>query len=93
MQFALKLPLEFRRAGTQMWLSGITENMASTAVQFRSAAWIEPESRIEMVFRMPVADPCRLVCSGIVVRVDPPQAAGTLPAISATIEEYSFVRP
>src|ERR1051325_3317311 len=92
LQFALKLPIEFRRAGTDLWLSGYTENMSATAVLFRSAGWIEPESHIEMVFRMVGAEPCRVVCSGTVIRVDLPETANAPPVISATIDQYSFVR-
>ena len=45
-----------------------------------------------MVFRMPVADPCDLVCTGTVLRIDFPVTTAALPVISATIEQYSFVR-
>ena len=92
MQFTLNLPVEFRRAGAALWCSGYTEEMGSSAVLFRAAEWIEPQSEIEMVFRMPVADPCNLVCKGTVLRVDLPSKAGMLSAISATIDHYSFVR-
>jgi len=85
--------MEFRRAGTEHWLHGYTENMGSSGVLFRSVELIEPQSRIEMIFRMPVADPCNLVCMGTVIRVEMPTAAGMLPTISATIDRYSFVRP
>ena len=71
---------------------GYTEDMSSCAVRFRAGEWIEPKSRIEMVFRMPAADPCNLVCQGVVLRVDLPAQAGLLPTIAATIDEYTFVR-
>ena len=90
--FTLKLPVEFRRVGSSRWLMGYTEDMSSCAVRFRAGEWIEPKSRIEMVFRMPAADPCNLVCHGVVLRVDLPAQAGLLPTISATIDEYTFVR-
>jgi len=92
LQFTLNLPLEFRRVGADLWQSGYTEQMGSSGVLFRAAEPIEPHSHIEMVFRMPVADPCNLVCMGTVLRVDLPSQAGMLPAISATIDRYSFVR-
>jgi len=92
MQFALNLPVEFRPVGSDLWLSGYTENMGASGVLFRAAEWIEPERRIEMVFRMPVSHPCNLVCTGTVLRVDLPATAGALPVISATIDQYSFVR-
>ena len=72
---------------------GYTEDMGSAGVLFRAGEWIEPKSRIEMVFRMPTADPCDLVCTGVVLRVDLPAQAGLLPSIAATIDEYTFVRP
>jgi len=90
--FALKLPVEFRRVGSRRWLLGYTENMSSCSVRFRAGERIEPKSRIEMIFRMPVGDPCNLVCSGVVLCVDLPAQAGLLPTIAATIDEYSFVR-
>jgi len=92
MQFALNLPVEFRRLGAEPWFFGYTEKMGSTEVLFRAEEWIEPRSRIEMVFRMPVPDPCNLVCTGTVLRVDLPSTADVLPSIVATIEQYSFVR-
>jgi len=45
-----------------------------------------------MVFRMPAADPCDLICNGVVLRVDLPQQSGLLPTIAATIEDYKFIR-
>ena len=78
--------------GSGRWLMGYTEDMSSCAVRFRAGEWIEPKSRIEMVFRMPAADPCNLVCHGVVLRVDLPAQAGLLPTIAATIDEYTFVR-
>ena len=92
LRFALKLPVEFRRVGSDRWLMGYTEDMSSCGVLFRAGEWVEPKRRIEMVFRMPAADPCNLVCTGIVLRVDLPAQAGLLPTIAATIEEYTFVR-
>ena len=71
---------------------GYTEDMSSCTVRFRAGEWIEPKSRIEMVFIMPAADPCNLVCHGVVLRVDLPAQAGLLPTIAATIDEYTFVR-
>jgi hypothetical protein len=92
LQFALKLPVEFRRVGSERWLMGYTEDMGSARVLFRAGEWVQPNSRIEMVFRMPAADPCDLVCNGIVLRVDLPQQSGLLPTIAATIEDYKFIR-
>jgi hypothetical protein len=92
LSFGLKLPVEFRRVGARRWLMGYTEDVGSCGVRFRAGEWIEPDSRIEMVFRMPVGDPCNLVCKGIVLRVDLPTQAGLLPTIAATIDKYRFVR-
>ena len=91
-RFTLNLPIEFRRVGTELWFSGYTENMGSCGVLFRAGDWPEPQSQIEMVFRMPVTDPCKLICRGTVLRVELPASTGTLPAIAATIDHYSFVR-
>jgi hypothetical protein len=92
LSFGLKLPVEFRRVGARRWLMGYTEDMSSCGVRFRAGEWVSPDSRIEMVFRMPVGDPCNLVCRGIVMRVDLPANAGLLPTIAATIDDYKFVR-
>jgi hypothetical protein len=91
-QFDMNWALEYRRVNTDVWISGHTEQMSSTSVLFRAAECVEPESRIEMVFRMPVADPCDLICTGTIQRVDLPSKTGSLPAITASIEDYSFVR-
>ncbi len=90
--FDLKLLVEFRRVGTRRWLMGYTEDMSSSSVRFRAGEWVQPNSRIEMAFRMPVSDPCNLVCKGVVLRVELPADAGLLPTIAATIDEYKFVR-
>jgi hypothetical protein len=90
--FDLKLPVEFRRVGTRRWLMGYTEDMSAYAVRLRAGEWIQPNSRIEMVFRMPVGDPCNLVCQGVVLRVELPEQPGLLPTIAATIDDYTFVR-
>ena len=92
LSFGLKLPVEFRRVGTRRWLMGYTEDLGSCGVRFRAGEWVEPSSRIEMVFRMPAADPCNLICTGVVLRVDLPSQGGLLPTIAATIDKYSFVR-
>ena len=71
---------------------GYTEDMGSAGVLFRAGEWVEPKSKIEMVFRMPSADPCDLICSGVVLRVELPRQSGLLPTISATIDDYRFLR-
>ena len=92
LRFALKMPVEFRRVGSRRWLMGYTEDMGSAGVLFRAGEWVEPKSKIEMVFRMPSADPCDLICTGVVLRVEIPQQPGLLPTISATIDDYRFFR-
>jgi hypothetical protein len=92
LRFALKLPVEFRRIGSDRWLMGYTEDMSSASVLFRAGEWVQPSSRIEMVFRMPASDPCDLICNGVVLRVDLPEQSGLLPTIAATIEDYKFSR-
>ena len=71
---------------------GYTEDMGSASVLFRAGEWVQPSSKIEMIFRMPVHDPCDLVCKGVVLRVELPVQAGLLPTIAATIEDYKFRR-
>ena len=66
--------------------------MGSAGVLFRAGEWVQPNSKIEMVFRMPATDPCDLICNGIVLRVELLQQAGLLPTIAATIEDYKFIR-
>ena len=71
---------------------GYTEDMGSASVLFRAGQWVQPSSKIEMIFRMPVHDPCDVVCRGVVLRVELPAQGGLLPTIAATIEDYRFVR-
>jgi hypothetical protein len=92
LQFAVKIPVEFRRVGSKRWLMGYTEDMGSASVLLRAGEWVQPRSKIEMIFHMPVEDPCDLVCKGVVLRVDLPAQAGLLPTISATIDDYKFCR-
>jgi hypothetical protein len=86
------MPIEFRLLGSDRWLTGYTEDMGSAGVLFRASQWIQPMSRIEMIFRMPAADPCDLICTGIVLRVELPAQAGLLPTIAASIDSYTFQR-
>ena len=92
MRFALNLALQFREVDSDVWLYGYTEEMAATSISFRSNAWVEPQSRIEMVIRMPVADACNVECTGTVLRVDEFSESDTPALISATIDRYCFVR-
>ena len=93
LRFAVKIPVEFRQVGSRRWLMGYTEDMGSAGVLFRAGEWLQPSSKIEMIFRMPVPDPCDLVCKGVVLRVDLPTQPGLLPTIAATIDNYRFCRP
>src|SRR5262245_15555600 len=92
LRFALKLPVEFRRIGSDRSLVGYTEDMGSARVLLRAGEWVQPTTRIEMVFRRPAADPCDLICNGVVLRVELPEQPGLLPTIAATIEDYKFSR-
>jgi hypothetical protein len=92
LRFAVKIPVEFRQVGSRRWLMGYTEDMGSASVLFRAGQWVQPSSKIEMIFRMPVHDPCDVVCRGVVLRVELPAQGGLLPTIAATIEDYRFVR-
>jgi len=92
MQFEMNWPLKYRHVNSDVWFPGHTEQMSSTNVLFRAPECVEQNSRIEMVFRIPVADPCDLICTGVVQRIELPSKAGLLPGITASIEHYSFVR-
>ena len=92
MQFDLSLAIEFRSIGADVWQSGYTEKIGSNRIQFRSLEPVPPSSEIEMVFHMPVADPCRVECIGKVLEVCSPNKIGAPLVISASIERYSFVR-
>jgi hypothetical protein len=91
-QFDLNLALSFRRSGEDVWLSGYTERIGATSILFHSMERIEPAMEIEMVFQMPVVDPCRVECVGRVIEVEMPNVFGQAATISASIERYSFVR-
>jgi hypothetical protein len=93
MQFAMNLALKYRLLDNDVWLPGLTVEMGSSAVLFQTADCPAPESPIEMVFHLPVPDPCDLICTGTVLRVDLPSQPGALSAIAASIERYAFVRP
>jgi hypothetical protein len=93
MQFDLNLDLSFRRVGEDVWSSGYTERIGSARVLFRSMERIEPEMEIELVFQMPVANPCRVECMGRVIEVYVPTTLGSPAVIAATIDRYAFVRP
>jgi hypothetical protein len=91
-RYVVELSVEFRQIAGGRWLKGSTENMGTTGVLFRTTDVVEPNTPIEMVFQLPAEASCKLVCTGIVLRVENRDERNSFRAIAATIEEYSFVR-
>ena len=68
-----EVPVEFRVAGTDEWLSGVTENISRSGVLFRSSISLEEQAKLELKFEMPKEltgeTPAVVICQATVRRV------------------------
>jgi hypothetical protein len=89
-RFDLKLPFEIIRSGTNIKMTGETNNMSSSGVLFTAETAIGVGEPIEYLITFPrpagARSDVRLRCVGTVLREDPELK------FAATLERYEFVR-
>jgi len=96
-RFALRLPLELVRSGSQRFRKlGETRNLSSTGVLFTSDAPVQVGEPIEYLITLPSGedgDVVRLRCLGKVVRFERRALESeAAPAVAATLERFEFIR-
>lgn len=65
----------FRIPGSDEWIEGVTENISSSGILFRSPSPLEVGCSMELILEMPPEltgnEAARVVCEGSLVRVEP----------------------
>jgi len=92
-RFPLTLPIRCRRAGEEGWLEGVTINISSSGVLFRTIKPLDVDTKVEM-FIVLGESPARsgeLRCDGRIVRIE----AGDprTPSMAAAFSRYNLHRP
>jgi hypothetical protein len=90
--------VQFRIAGSDEWIEGVTENISRSGLLFRSSSPVEAGSSIELILEMPQEltgdDDARVVCQGSLLRAEavPPTRKKQQPSflLACTITEYKF---
>jgi PilZ domain len=82
-RFPLTLPIRCRRAGEEAWLEGVTINISSSGVLFRTSEPLDVDTRVEMtiVLRESTALAGELRCQGHIVRIE--SGDSTTPSMAA----------
>jgi len=92
------VPVQFRIAGSDDWIEGVTENISRSGLLFRSSSPLEIGSTIELALEMPNElageNGAKVVCEGLLVRVEcvPPTRKRDQPSflMACTIKQYKF---
>jgi hypothetical protein len=94
-RFPIRVPLRYRVVGEADWREGTTVNISSAGVFFRCEQTAERAMRMEIDFVLSAApnenSGAEVVCSGEVVRLEPSQEAGGLPALAMNIMGYRLL--
>jgi PilZ domain len=71
-RFPLTLPILCRRAGEETWLEGVTVNISTSGVLFRTSEPLDVDTRVEMtiVLRESGARTGELRCDAHIVRIE-----------------------
>ena len=89
-RFPLKLPIRCRRAGEDGWIEGVTINISSSGVLFRTSEPLDVNTPIEMTIVLGES-PVRtgeLSCDGHIVRIE--SADPTTPSMAASFSPYGL---
>ena len=92
----MRIPMKYRAAGGNGWLSGTTANISASGVLFVADSLLEPGAPVEMRLVLPgrIADVAhgRVKCHGRIVRVQSLASAGNRPTLAATIANYRLLK-
>ena len=89
-RFPLTLPIRCRRAGDAGWLEGVTVNISSSGVLFRTSTPLDVDTKVEMTIVLGES-PSRsgeLRCNGRIVRIE---SSGSTPSsMAAAFSRYNL---
>jgi len=94
-----EVPVQFHERGGGEWIDGTGINISRSGLLFSSASPLENGSSLELILEMPAEltgdKPARVICEGILVRVEavpsPGRAKETEFRMACTITDYKFV--
>ena len=96
-RFPIETPIKYRHVGSPEWYEGKTLNISTSGIRFRAPQLLERNSPVEMdlIFHPGsiASPPVHLICEGCIVDTIAPRSPDQLPAMSANIRSYSFLRP
>jgi hypothetical protein len=88
-RFPLTLPIRCRRAGEASWIEGVTINISSSGVLFRSSEPLDIDTQVEMAIALgeSPAPEGELWCDGHIVRID---AGDSTTSMAAAFSRYDL---
>jgi PilZ domain len=91
-RYPLTLPIRCRRTGEEGWLEGVTINISSSGVLFRTSESLDVDTQVEMtiVLGESPARGSELRCDGHIVRIESGNAA--TPSMAAVFSRYNLQR-
>ena len=91
-RFPLTLPIRCRRPGEEGWMEGVTINISSSGVLFRTREPLDVDTQVEMriVLGESPAQAGELQCDGHIVRIE--SGDPTTPSMAATFSRYNLQR-
>ena len=95
-RFAVHIPVRYRKAHTSRWFEGRTENISTSGVLFSAEYPLQPKTPVELRFELPAVilgeAPGKVVCKGVVVRVEESPISGIPPALAVSVGSYRIER-
>jgi hypothetical protein len=89
-RFPLTLPIRCRRAGEEEWIDGVTINISSSGVLFRTTEPLDVDTPVEMTIALGES-PARageLRCDGHIVRIE--SGDSMTPSMAAAFSRYDL---
>jgi PilZ domain-containing protein len=89
-RFPLTLPIRCRRAGEDGWMEGVTINISSSGVLFRTSEPLDVDTQVEMAIALgeSATPEGELWCDGHIVRID--AGDSTTPSMAAAFSRYDL---
>lgn len=90
------MSLCYRVVGDDVWRFGTSTNMSRSGLLFVGDLRLEPQTRIEATFELPVSIPgergAQVMCRGTIARSSPADRTGDVVTLATTIDAYRLVR-
>jgi hypothetical protein len=95
-RFPIDVALCYRVLGDHVWRFGTSTNMSRSGLLFVSDLPLDPQTRIEMTFELPVTIPgergAQVMCRGTIARSISTHAVDDGVILATTIDAYRLVR-